>query len=209
MVRVACIIDISVPEKHLPNNSSIFQFLRFVRVVRILKMLKIGKTANNYFIVFSKMTFCLLQSFPPLLSAATCIVVFTYIIAVLLTQSATDHRQSLSSDAIGLTEHYGSLDRTFYSLVKTIFNGQSWGELMEPLTYVNSTSSGIFILYMVLTLLCLLNVVHGVFVDSALQSTAHYKELMVAEQQQKRLMLVRHLQDVFREIDKDKSGYIT
>jgi len=209
VMLVACIVDLTINLQHVPRNYTVVRFLRFVRLLRVLKMLKIGKTVNNYFIVFSKMTYCLLQSLPSLTSAALVIVVFTYISSVLLTQMATDYREDLIIDEIGLEEYYGSLDRTFYSLVKTTFNGQAWGELMRPLTFVSFISSFIFMTYLIVTLLCFLNVIQGVFVDSALQSTAHYKDLIVAEAQQKKITLLEHLQDVFHEIDTDRSGYIT
>mmetsp|Transcript_49608 Transcript_49608/g.91542 ORF Transcript_49608/g.91542 Transcript_49608/m.91542 type:complete len:696 (+) Transcript_49608:26-2113(+) len=206
---VAALINIAVDVEDIPKRYHVVRFLRFMRLLRVLKVLKLGKTVNTYFIVFSKMTFSLSQSMPSLLSAAMVIVFFTYITAVMLTQTATDYREDSSSDHSVLAEHYGSLDRTFYSLVKSIFNGQAWGELMQPLTHVSFVATFVFMTYLMLTLLCLLNVIHGVFVDSALQSTAHYKELMVAEAQKKRIMLVQHLKDVFREIDSDNSGFIT
>mmetsp|Transcript_18480 Transcript_18480/g.41173 ORF Transcript_18480/g.41173 Transcript_18480/m.41173 type:complete len:663 (+) Transcript_18480:49-2037(+) len=206
---VAALMNIAIAVEDIPKRYNVVRFLRFMRLLRVLKVLKLGKTVNTYFIVFSKMTFSLSQSMPSLLSAAMVIVFFTYITAVILTQTATDYRLDNAADHDNLREHYGSLDRTFFSLVKSIFNGQAWGELMQPLTHVSFVATFVFMTYLMLTLLCLLNVIHGVFVDSALQSTAHYKDLMVAEAQKKRIMLVQHLKDVFKEIDSDNSGFIT
>mmetsp|Transcript_1398 Transcript_1398/g.3047 ORF Transcript_1398/g.3047 Transcript_1398/m.3047 type:complete len:808 (+) Transcript_1398:58-2481(+) len=213
LMLAVCIMDYVIIFDDMPRNYSIVRFLRFVRVLRVLKMLKIGKTVNNYFLIFSKMTFCLLQSLPALTSTVTVIVVFTYISAVLLTQAATDHRESMGigqrNDAIGLKDYYGSLDVTFLTLVKSVFNGEAWGDTLGPLTYVSFIASFLFLVYLMMTLLCLLNVVHGVFVDNALQSTAHYKELMVAEMHQKKVKMAQHLQDIFHEMDSDNSGFIT
>mmetsp|Transcript_61313 Transcript_61313/g.145994 ORF Transcript_61313/g.145994 Transcript_61313/m.145994 type:complete len:750 (-) Transcript_61313:46-2295(-) len=209
IMLVVGVLDLTVDMDTMPRNYSIVRFLRFVRVFRVLKMLKIGKTVNAYFLVFSKMTYCLLHSVPSLLSAATVIMIFTYICAIILTQAVTDYRDTLQVENLDLRVDYGSLDRTFYSLTKATFNGQAWGELMQPLTFVSFFSTFVFLMYLMVILLCFLNVIHGVFVDSALQSTAHYKEIMVAEVQQKRVMMSQHLQDVFHEIDTDKSGYIT
>mmetsp|Transcript_5205 Transcript_5205/g.12535 ORF Transcript_5205/g.12535 Transcript_5205/m.12535 type:complete len:821 (-) Transcript_5205:58-2520(-) len=208
LMLVVSLLDIFVDVEQA-RGMSIVRFLRFVRVLRVLKMLKIGKTVNNYFLVFSKMTYCLLQSLPSLISAVSVIMIFTYITAVIITQAAMDYDGSDAQTSRDLQDYYGSLEKTSYSLVKAIFNGQSWGDLMMPLTHVSHVATVIFLAYLMLTLICFLNVVNGVFVDSALQSTAHYKELMVAQAQQKRIMLLQHLEDVFHEIDTDNSGYIT
>jgi len=196
----------------MPQSVSIVRFLRFVRVLRAVKMIKLGRTANSYFIVFSKMTYCLMQSLPSLLSSACVLGVFTYLCAILLTQSATafrDQHEPHEHIHSGIEEHYGSLDKTFYSLFKAISSGQSWGELLQPCAEIGMFTSIVFGLYLVITLLCIMNVIQGVFVDSALQSTAHYKELMVAELQRKRQFLLHHLQGVFKDIDEDNSGYIS
>mmetsp|Transcript_75886 Transcript_75886/g.180323 ORF Transcript_75886/g.180323 Transcript_75886/m.180323 type:complete len:741 (-) Transcript_75886:30-2252(-) len=198
----------------VPRGLSVLRSLRFLRILRMLKVLKLGQSRqhmNTYFLVFSKMAFSLLQSLPSLTSAAAMITAFTYITAVILTQTATDYRNEQGPDTEhdGVQKYYGSLDRTFYSLVKAIFGGQSWGELLGPLNAVGPVPAIIFWLYLMLSLLCFLNVTNGIFVDSALQSTAHYKDLMVAEAQKKKVVLLQHLREVFREIDADGSGFIT
>mmetsp|Transcript_55028 Transcript_55028/g.128729 ORF Transcript_55028/g.128729 Transcript_55028/m.128729 type:complete len:673 (-) Transcript_55028:72-2090(-) len=207
---VACTVDVFAKMDSSLSNYSLMRFLRFLRVVRVLKVLRIGKTVNRYLLVFAKMTYCLQQSFPSLLSAAVVILIFTYASSIVLTQTVADHcAQPQVDENLDLQKHFGSLDKSFYSLTKASFNGHAWGELMQPLTSVGFFATAFFVLYLTVTLLCLMNVIHGVFVDSALQSTSYYKELRIAEAQQKRKMLMQHLRDVFMEIDTDGSGCIS
>mmetsp|Transcript_65907 Transcript_65907/g.157582 ORF Transcript_65907/g.157582 Transcript_65907/m.157582 type:complete len:737 (+) Transcript_65907:28-2238(+) len=208
---LACIADLALSSDSTSSNYAIVRFLRFVRVARALRMIKIGEKASTYFIVFSKMTYCMLQSFPSVVSAATVIGLFTYITAVYLTQAVSDMTTAdpMAPTNAALTDNYGSLDRAFFSLLKAVFTGQAWDELVQPLSVRDGVSASVFVAYVLLTLLCILNVIQGIFVDNALQSTAHYKELMIAEAHKRRIILLQHLQQVFAEIDTDGSGVIS
>mmetsp|Transcript_49477 Transcript_49477/g.115720 ORF Transcript_49477/g.115720 Transcript_49477/m.115720 type:complete len:706 (-) Transcript_49477:15-2132(-) len=212
LMVIASIADLAVDVDTIPSQYHFLRFLRFARMLRILKVLRMGKRMNRYFLVLSKMTLSMSHSLPSLLSAAVVLIFVTYFCAVMLTQTATDYREQqdmLSFDTIGLKEHFGSLDRTFYSLTKSIFNGQNWGQLLQPLTHVGVAPSAIFLLYVLLSFLCFLNVIHAVFVDSAIQSTNKYKEFSMAEAQQRKVLLLNDLREVFQEIDTDNSGFVT
>merc|ERR1712187_79806 len=52
-------------------------------------------------------------------------------------------------------------------------------------------------------------VLTSLFVDSALQSTQHYQELLIHEDQTQQASLRRHLEEMFRLVDADDSGFIT
>jgi Ca2+-binding EF-hand superfamily protein len=54
-----------------------------------------------------------------------------------------------------------------------------------------------------------LNIVTAIFVDTAMQSQQHYKELLIQENVAKKTMYTSHLREVFRKIDHDASGFVT
>merc|ERR1712056_144225 len=45
--------------------------------------------------------------------------------------------------------------------------------------------------------------------ESAMQSTAHHRDLLVQEKQQLRDMYVRHIKTIFKQIDEDSSGSVS
>merc|ERR1711879_930501 len=112
------------------------------------------------------------------------------------------------ADAL-LYKHYGSLPRTMFTLFLSITNGIAWGEVASPLSSINFSVVAILIVYIALALFGLLNILTSVFVESALEATQHYKELMIEESENRRKKYCQHLRHIFYAIDKDGSGTIT
>merc|ERR1719493_586173 len=64
-------------------------------------------------------------------------------------------------------------------------------------------------MYIALILFGVSNIVTSVFVESAIMSAQHYRELIVQEKQHAREIAVSHMKEVFRQIDRDSSGEIS
>jgi len=95
------------------------------------------------------------------------------------------------------------------SLYMSITGGISWVEVIEPLTDVGSVYTAVFIGYIILAQLAVLNVLTGVFCQNAIDSAAHDSELVTQHMLQQREMYVKRLKELFAEIDNDGSGNIT
>merc|ERR1739838_1203820 len=54
-----------------------------------------------------------------------------------------------------------------------------------------------------------MNVIMSVFVESALASVQHYKDLLIQETTKQKEVYINHLKDVFAAIDYDNSGEIS
>merc|ERR1719221_1503721 len=67
----------------------------------------------------------------------------------------------------------------------------------------------LFLVFVSVTVFGIMNVLTSVFVESALQSVQHYKDLLIQESMKAKKMYVDHLREVFKEIDTDDSGSIT
>jgi len=109
-----------------------------------------------------------------------------------------------------LVEMYGSIPKSFRSLFMGISSGRDWYELIDPLTeHLHWVFPGLFVMFISVTVFGIMNVLTSVFVESALQSVQHYKDLLIQESMKAKKMYVDHLREVFKEIDTDDSGSIT
>mmetsp|Transcript_79637 Transcript_79637/g.179636 ORF Transcript_79637/g.179636 Transcript_79637/m.179636 type:complete len:189 (-) Transcript_79637:41-607(-) len=86
--------------------------------------------------------------------------------------------------------------------------GKSWGDLTPPLFECGSMYIMLFILFISATYFGVLNIVTAIFVDSAMQSQQHHKDLLIQENVLRKELYSQHLREVFKEIDKDASGCI-
>lgn len=103
-------------------------------------------------------------------------------------------------EAEELLRFFGTLDRTMLSLYQTISDGIHWHEVMEPLArHCSGWLAPIFALYIAFALFALMNVITGVFVESAMRTA----------EDDKRRVLINQMRQLFEGADVDKSGSIS
>jgi len=127
-----------------------------------------------------------------------------YVFAVVFTQLASDHLDALRRKGINIdpriSKHYGSLGRSILSFFQAMSGGVDWEDMSDPIIDEISPFYGIiFSFYIAFVMFAVLNVVTGVFVESAVLSAREDKELYMVNQ-------LRHL---LKNMDSDLSGTIT
>merc|ERR1712217_584653 len=99
--------------------------------------------------------------------------------------------------------------KAYYSLYMAMSNGKSWGLIFDSLFLVSPLYRVMFLVFISITLFGVLNVLTAVFVESAMQSTSHHRDLLVQEKQQLRDMYIEHIKTIFTQIDEDGSGEVS
>mmetsp|Transcript_102750 Transcript_102750/g.297040 ORF Transcript_102750/g.297040 Transcript_102750/m.297040 type:complete len:253 (+) Transcript_102750:3-761(+) len=99
--------------------------------------------------------------------------------------------------------------RSFYSLYLAMSQGRAWGDLLAPIMDVGDFFVFVFFLFITVTTFGVLNIVTAVFVESAMRTAQHYRELLVQEKMRDWENVVRHMREVFHQIDEDGSGTIS
>jgi len=126
----------------------------------------------------------------------------TYVFGMYITQVVAEHGETHPEDVKGegdLGLYFGSIQTTVFKLYQTMFNGDDWYKLTDPLIQDISPWLGfIYCLYIAFTVICLLNVITGVFLNSAMQT---------AEDDKNRRML-NQIRDMFIAGDADGSGQL-
>merc|ERR1712217_177195 len=105
--------------------------------------------------------------------------------------------------------YWGTLARTMFTLFKSITGGISWHEAVLPLSNVGQFWVMVFVLYIAFCFFVLLNVVTGVFCQSAMENAQRDKELATLNLLGSQEDMRAGLRAVFHEIDDDNSGNIT
>jgi len=133
-----------------------------------------------------------------------------YGFAVAFTQGVADYyTQSGDPRDRVLDKFWGNLPRAMYTLFLSITSGVSWLEAATPLHKVDAFWVGLFISFIVFVVLAVLNVITGVFCQSAIDSAQMDKEMVTMHMMANKKWYVDALNRLFNEIDQDGSGKIT
>jgi len=137
----------------------------------------------------------IIGSFRSLFWVVILLLLMMYIVGVWFLQSVTDHfiarldsgtngqAITYSSGEEQLGEHFGSLAATILSLWQSLSGGVDWSEMSNPLISELSPLLGFaFAAFIAFAILALMNVVTGVFVQTALHSAEQEEETFLTDQ---------------------------
>eukprot|EP00443_Scrippsiella_acuminata_P025594 CAMPEP_0115196174 /NCGR_PEP_ID=MMETSP0270-20121206/14952_1 /TAXON_ID=71861 /ORGANISM="Scrippsiella trochoidea, Strain CCMP3099" /LENGTH=219 /DNA_ID=CAMNT_0002609503 /DNA_START=231 /DNA_END=888 /DNA_ORIENTATION=- len=106
------------------------------------------------------------------------------------------------------TAYFGSLDKSILSLYMAMSGGNDWAYYYDVLEPLPSQQKFVFIAYISFANFAVVNIVTGIFVDSAMQSNRNDKEVMVQEEIAEKNKYLSNMRVVFEEIDDDSTGTI-
>jgi len=105
--------------------------------------------------------------------------------------------------------HFGTLDRSLLSLFMSMSGGNDWAMYYEALAPLGGYYTALFLTFMAFCLFAVVNVVTGVFVDSAKQSSHVDREVVVQEELEAKKNYLRQMRAIFDEMDSDDTGCIS
>jgi len=204
----------SLVELLLPVTSNfsflrIFRVFRVVRVVRVVRFIKALKSLRT-------MVFALLNSFTCLMWAFVMIILIMFVFAIVFGNAVAGHFDTLNLDspdqqenALLVNKSFGSIYETMVTLFCSITGGNDWmmyGELLRLLQH-GELYFLIFAFYIVFCLVGMLNVVTGIFVDSAVCTRTEDEVVECFTEDQRRTS--EEVRRIFKEADLDNSGTLS
>jgi len=169
------------------NSSKIklVRMLRILRIVRVLRVVRVLHLISELRTIVSS----IVGSFKSLGWTVCLLLLMIYIVGVYFTQNVADHfvevqpAGDFGEDDQLLKYYFGSLMRTILSLWQAMSGGADWDSMAWPLIVRVSPLTGIlFAGYIAFALLALMNVVTGVFVQTALQSAKDEEDAFLVDQ---------------------------
>jgi len=182
------------------SSLTVMRILRVMRLVRIIRLVRVMRLIGE----LRTLVMSIAGSMKSLCWAISLLFLLIYIIGVYITQIVSDHRASkrLTDAAVNpaLEQHYGTLILTILVLFEAVTGGVDWQNVLDPLMHEISPWLGVlFTFYIAFVLLAMMNVVTGVFTETALLSAKKDKDIY----------MVNHVRDLFHSLDLDESGMIT
>lgn len=139
----------------------VLRILRLIRIVRFVRIMRLIGELRTLVTSITSSIRCLLWSL--LLIGAT-----IYMVGVFFVQVVSDHRITATQVDEDLIEFFGTLERAILALFETITGGISWHGLASALGQdISPLLEWIFVFYVAFAVLAMLNVVTGIFVQTA------------------------------------------
>merc|ERR1719362_331855 len=206
----------------------------FLRVTRIARLFRFGKVLRVFRVIrfmrsIRSMVISISGSVMHLFSALTVMCIFIFVAALVLCQGiAGDISQvtaepassvrvlaSLFDDASDQTRIqqiatlYGNLPTAMMTLFLTISGGLEWSKAAGPLATVGVFYSIIWTAYIAFMVFGMLNVLTGIFVETAMSAMINDRDNMIQAQLDERAELISTIKSVFHSSDTDGSGQVT
>jgi len=114
------------------------------------------------------------------------LIIIFYSFGVVLTQLVVEHCRFLGMDSGAgkvapmshcpgeLRKYWANVPESMLTLFMAISQGLNWEDAMEPLREVSALAVVLVILYVVITVFAILNVVTGVFLNTAIERRCHH-----------------------------------
>eukprot|EP00434_Breviolum_minutum_P005825 symbB.v1.2.005136.t1/scaffold226.1/size261315/15 len=189
----------------------IFRILRLTKIVKVVRLVRIFRFVS----ALRTLVTSIAHTLKALFWALTLLAVIVYVFAVLFSQVLHDHITDptlppLSADAdAARIKYFGSLPETMLSLFMSIAGGVSWEDVIFPLKAVNLLWVFCFLFYVSFTYFAVLNVVTGVFCQSAIENAQKDHAAVVQNILDNKEFHLKKIRDLFSKLGADYTGVIT
>lgn len=199
-------------KSHTKAWVKIGEMVRTGRVLRILKCLHLSVTFQ---VILSKITY----SLKSLVWVLLLVFMLLYVVAVSICQGVLHkfeglhHHEHFAEEQLDdslriVFVHFGSVEKSLYTLFQSITGGKPWSHIAEALSEVSPAYAAIFVAFIALTTLAVFNMVTGIFVDAAISSAKHQRDEMTDIEQRIQETQANELRDVFHDLDSDGDGVL-
>jgi hypothetical protein len=195
-----------VPDGGEDNASSISTSLKTVKMLRIVRMGRVFR----FFSELSQLALMIMDSIKSLTWALLMLMIINFTSSIVFTFYVTDFLKSEGTVARECATHFGTLLTSMYTLFHSMLNGISWHLVADSLLEVPSLRwlAMFYILYMSFTMLAVLNIITGVFVDRAVETAKTQREFLVQKEMELKEKWLAEMRSLFEEMDTDGSGTV-
>jgi Ca2+-binding EF-hand superfamily protein len=190
------------------ESLSFIRILRVFRLIRVVRVVRSVKSLRN----LRTMVFAIINSFVSLMWALLMIFLIIYMFSIIFQNAVANYFATATTDeeltrAGLMQEYFGGLWETMISLFCSITGGNDWMTYAERIRWLGEHYFIIYMFYVGFCLVGLLNVVTGIFVDSAVCTRTEDEVVESFKEDQRRTY--DKLREIFKEADGDGDSQMT
>eukprot|EP00928_Gymnodinium_smaydae_P039098 TRINITY_DN26794_c0_g3_i1.p1 TRINITY_DN26794_c0_g3~~TRINITY_DN26794_c0_g3_i1.p1 ORF type:complete len:524 (-),score=55.03 TRINITY_DN26794_c0_g3_i1:210-1781(-) len=192
------------------SNVRIFRILRITRLAKVVRMVRVLRIVR----ALRTLMFSILMTLRSLIWSLLLIAFILFVFGIVFTDLVTTHLNSLpepwneGSSEVVLSRRFGSLLTSMLTLYASALNGLAWADVADALESVGWFSRLMFESYISFVCLAVLNVLTGVFCQSAIESAQRDNEMLIDTLTQDKHFFMAGLQSLFDKLDEDHDGCV-
>lgn len=206
---VDLLMQFAMAENDVIGSLSVIRCLRVVRIVRVVRVIRVLR----FFRELRMMVFSIIGSMKSLMWVILVLAMTFYIFGIIFTAAASSALDTtakwLDADTLNLRLYFGTLDRSFLSLFMAMSGGNDWSVYYDAMAPLPAQYKFLFLIFISFAIFAVVNIVTGVFVESAMQSNSKDRDIIVHEEMQSKVEYLRSMREIFDDMDDDDTGSIT
>eukprot|EP00930_Biecheleria_cincta_P096756 TRINITY_DN88550_c0_g1_i1.p1 TRINITY_DN88550_c0_g1~~TRINITY_DN88550_c0_g1_i1.p1 ORF type:complete len:609 (-),score=80.78 TRINITY_DN88550_c0_g1_i1:194-2020(-) len=193
-------------------TSSNIRIIRIVRITRLARVLRIIKVIR-FIRALRTLVHSILVTLKSLAWALVLLTLIIYVFGILFTDAVTSYLsevdKSQNPELVASLSRFRSLHISMHTLFRCVSDGLDWDIVAAPLTEISWFWGYAFSGYIAFSCFAVLNVMTGVFCQSAQESAQRDHDLLVQSMLMDRQRNLAMLQSIFQTIERNGHGFIT
>lgn len=193
----------------LMQNTSILRVMRVIRIVRVARVIRIMR----FFRELRMMIVALTGSLKSMVWVFAILMMLFFMFGISLTSGVTDLMNEengwAKEEYRNLIDSFGTLESSILTLYMAMSGGQDWGDAYATLSALSPTHRFFFMVFVSFALFAVVNIVTGIFVDTALQCNSSDKEAVVQEELAAKEKYLERMRLAFEEMDANGTGLLS
>merc|ERR1712032_557973 len=180
--------------------------LRLFRIAKVLRVLRVVKAFKELQVMLN----CILGSFMSMIWSVLMLGIMYYMFSlVLVLQTGIYLSDDLSANNDDLLTFFGSVRAGMWTLFKATFGGDDWSLYYAEVEKLGMLAAVVWFIFVVFTQIALMNILTGIFVESALQHANGDAQTQALKHEEKSLEDAFELVRMCKEWDNDESNTIS
>eukprot|EP00434_Breviolum_minutum_P033997 symbB.v1.2.030087.t1/scaffold3353.1/size58589/7 len=197
-------------------NMKTFRIIRLTRLLKTIQFVKIFR----FVMALRMLVTSIMSTLKALFWALVLLILVVYVFGVLFAQAVNDHllehdlpepeiERATEPEKTEAGRYFGSLEQSMLSLFMSIAGGVSWEQVIFPLKKISTFWVFAFVFYIAFTYFAVLNVLTGVFCQSAIESANNDHAMVVQSMLDNKASHLAKIKTLFDELGTENHGILT
>jgi len=212
VLPIHLLVQAMMPQDKEGEGGGNFSFARVMRILKMTKMLRVARVMR-FFSELRLIMHMIFYSVPVFLWTLVMLLSILYVFGIIFLQGLEGYLSdpSMYSEEYdeSLKKLWGSVGTGMISLFMALTGGLDWRDAADPLTAAGEIYYALFLFYIAVLYIAVLNVLIGMFCESAQQVASRDEDTMIQDENSSEEFYRANMMNLYKLLDQDGNGEIT